>query len=93
MGLTVKTILLIYLGIFVTAVVVAVGVNIALVTLPISNEAAYANMTKFATSMTDILEVAFGALIGALSASLQRVISKEDNISTKSAKSIHKEAG
>ncbi|MDM8565892.1 hypothetical protein QUF74_09595 [Candidatus Halobeggiatoa sp. HSG11] len=77
MGITVKTIIFIYLGIFIFAILVSVGIHISLLIFPPSNENIYETITKFAISMTDVLEISFGALIGALSASLQRVISKE----------------
>ncbi|MCL1124960.1 hypothetical protein [Shewanella surugensis] len=74
MNITAKSVLVIYLGVFIIAILVAVGVNIAAAMISFSSESIRINLTDFGHSMTDILEVSFGALIGTLSASLQRVM-------------------
>ena len=76
MNISARTVVLIYLGLFATTIVAAIGINLFLASLATESESTRTAMIEFATSMTDMAEVSFGALIGTLSATLQRAFTE-----------------
>ena len=80
MNLTLKHVVACYFIIFLMAMIFAGAGQILIITMDMSavSEEAHRGLVAFSTKMADIVEVSVGALIGALSASMQRVFDSKE---------------